>query len=130
MHLKNFWKRYRSGILFFAPFFILFTVFILIPIFVAFAISFTNYNMLESPDFIGIKNYVHLIMDDDIFLTAMKNTMVFAVVTGPLGYIFSFLAAWLIDTLPCKRPFRFGFLCSVYHKRGCHVCSLALLFFR
>ena len=100
MHLKNFWKRYRSGILFFAPFFILFTVFILIPIFVAFAISFTNYNMLESPDFIGIKNYVHLIMDDDIFLTAMKNTMVFAVVTGPLGYIFSFLAAWLIDTLP------------------------------
>ena len=109
MHLKNFWKRYRSGILFFAPFFILFTVFILIPIFVAFAISFTNYNMLESPDFIGIKNYVHLIMDDDIFLTAMKNTMVFAVVTGPIGYIFSFLAAWFRLSqagLPCLR---FGF---------------------
>ena len=48
-------------------------------------------------------------MDDDIFLTAMKNTMVFAVVTGPLGYIFSFLAAWLIDTLPCKRLFALAF---------------------
>ncbi|MFQ8952031.1 MAG: hypothetical protein ACLR56_02805 [Oscillospiraceae bacterium] len=115
--------------MFFAPFFILFTVFILIPIFVAFAISFTNYNMLESPDFIGIKNYVHLIMDDDIFLTAMKNTMVFAVVTGPLGYIFSFLAAWLIDTLPCKRLFALAFMFRL-SQAGLPCLQFGFTFFR
>lgn len=109
MQMKKNFKRYKSGILFFAPFFILFSVFVLIPIVLALAISFTNYNMLEFPAFIGIKNYMHLIMDDDIFLTALKNTMIFAVITGPLGYIFSFLAAWLIDTLPFKRAFSLAF---------------------
>ncbi len=107
--IKQQWKRYRSGILFFSPFFILFTAFVLIPIFVAFFVSFTNYNMLETPDFIGLKNYIHLFMDDDIFITAIKNTLIFAVVTGPLGYILSFLAAWVIDNLPFKRLFALAF---------------------
>lgn len=102
-------KQYIPGILFFLPFGILFLIFVIAPIVVAFGISFTNYNMLQTPDFVGLDNYVHLFMDDDIFITAIKNTIIFAVITGPAGYILSFLAAWIIDSLKFKRAFALAF---------------------
>lgn len=62
--------------------------------------SFTYYNILESPKFVGLQNYINLILQDDVFLIGVKNTFVIAVITGPLGYIASFLFAWLINELP------------------------------
>ena len=41
-----------------------------------------------------------LILKDDVFLTAVKNTFLLAVITGPVGYIMSFCFAWLINELP------------------------------
>ena len=97
---KRSWGReYGTGILFLLPFGVLFILFVLVPVIVALGTSFTNYNMLQTPQFIGITNYVHLFMDDDVFLIAMQNTLVFACITGPIGYILSFLAAWVIDSL-------------------------------
>ena len=64
--------------------------------------SFTDFNLLEWPNFVFVDNYVRLFLDDDIFLTAVKNTFVFAIIVGPVSYLMSFLVAWFINELPPK----------------------------
>ncbi len=93
-------KRSKMCYAFLAPYAILFTLFYILPVCSSIFFSFTYYNILESPRFIGIQNYINLILADDIFLTGVKNTFMIAVITGPLGYIMSFLFAWLINELP------------------------------
>ena len=58
--------------------------------------------MLELPHFVGWKNYIRLFLEDDIFKKALKNTLIFAVVTGPLSYIMCFLFAWVINEFKGK----------------------------
>lgn len=84
------------------PWFILFAVFTIIPVLVSIVLSFTNFDMLQAPHFTGVSNYIRLFLDDDIFLIALKNTILLAVVTGPIGYILSFIVAWGINDLPPK----------------------------
>lgn len=93
-------KRSKMCYLFLAPYAILFTLFYILPVLSSIFFSFTYYNILEQPRFIGIQNYLSLILQDDIFLIGVKNTFLIAVITGPLGYIASFLFAWLINELP------------------------------
>ena len=93
-------KRSKMCYAFLAPYAILFTLFYILPVCSSIFFSFTYYNILESPRFIGVQNYLNLILSDDIFLTGVKNTFMIAVITGPLGYIMSFLFAWLINELP------------------------------
>ena len=85
---------------FLAPYAILFTLFFIAPVIISVFFSFTYYNVLESPRFIGLDNYINLILQDDIFLIGIKNTLMIAIITGALGYIMSFLFAWLINELP------------------------------
>ena len=103
------WKKYGIAYLFLAPFVILFCIFIVIPVLVSFGLSFTRYSMLESPVWVGITNFKILLMDDDIFIIALKNTLIFALITGPMGYIMSFMAAWVINQLKYKRAFALAF---------------------
>ena len=93
-------KNRKMCYLFLAPYAILFAMFYLFPVVASIYYSFTYYNILESPRFIGLRNYISLILQDDIFLIGIKNTFMIAVITGPLGYIMSFLFAWLINELP------------------------------
>ena len=93
-------KRSKMCYLFLAPYAILFTLFYIVPVVSSIFLSFTYYNILESPTFVGLQNYISLILEDDIFLTGVKNTFMIAVITGPLGYIMSFLFAWLINEIP------------------------------
>ena len=93
-------KKSKNCYLFLAPYAIIFTMFFVFPVVASIYFSFTYYNILEAPRFLGLKNYINLILQDDIFLIGLKNTLVIAVVTGPLGYILSFLFAWLINELP------------------------------
>ena len=93
-------KRSKMCYAFLAPYAILFTLFYILPVCTSIFFSFTYYNILESPRFIGLQNYISLILEDDIFLMAIKNTFMIAVITGPLGYIMSFPFAWLINELP------------------------------
>ncbi len=93
-------KRNRICYLFLAPYAILFITFFILPIITSIFYSFTYYNILEPARFIGLQNYVNLILQDEVFLTAVKNTFVIAVITGPIGYILSFLFAWFINELP------------------------------
>ena len=93
-------KRSKMCYLFLAPYAILFGLFVILPVISSIFFSFTYYNILEKPRFIGLSNYISLILEDDIFLIGIKNTLLIAVITVPLGYIMSFLFAWLINELP------------------------------
>lgn len=81
------------------PFLIAFTVFMIIPIISSIALSFTDFNMVQLPGFVGIQNYIRIFTEDEIFMISLKNTLILAVVIGPCGYILSFVAAWLINEL-------------------------------
>ena len=79
---------------------ILFLIFTVAPVFVAMGLSFTNYNMIQDATFTGVQNYKLLFLEDDVFITALKNTLLFAIIIGPVGYIMSFGMAWFISL--CK----------------------------
>jgi len=99
---KGFYERLNgrnhrvTSVLFTLPFAILFFTFTLLPILSSVVLSFTYFNMLQTPAFIGLDNYIRLLLEDDIFLTALRNTFVFALLTGPLSYLISFVFAWFI----------------------------------
>ena len=84
------------------PYMLCFSLFTVVPVLVAVYFSFTQFNVLQAPQFIGLTNYMKLFLDDPIFLKAVKNTLLLALITGPFGYIFSFLMAWLLCELPPK----------------------------
>ena len=85
-----------------APYMILFTLFTIVPVLLSIFIGFTDFNMLEFPNIVWMKNYVTLFFDDDVFLICIKNTFIFACIVGPSSYIMSFLVAWFINELPPK----------------------------
>lgn len=80
-----------------APWLFFFLLFTLIPIGVSAVLSFTHFDMLQPARFIGFSNYLRLFLEDDVFLIAVKNTMIFAIITGPVGYLLSFIMAWMIN---------------------------------
>ncbi|MBQ1847771.1 MAG: sugar ABC transporter permease [Clostridia bacterium] len=99
-------KKHKAGYFMVAPFFILFFVFTVVPVFLSMILSFTSFNLLEMPKVVWLDNYVRLFLDDDIFLTAVQNTLIFAVFTGPISYLLSLFVAWFINELsPRMRAF-------------------------
>lgn len=103
------WERFRlecrsaarnwDCYLFLLPFFLIFAVFVIAPVFMALYYGFTYYNVLQPPKFVGWQNYVELFTADEIFTKSLKNTFLIALVTGPFGYLASFLLAWSINEL-------------------------------
>ena len=97
--IKSIWKS-RVQYAFLLPYALLFTVFFVVPVVISIFYSFTYYDVLNPPDFIGLQNYINLLLADDVFLISVQNTFLLAVITGPVGYLMSFLFAWLIHELP------------------------------
>ena len=93
-------RRHTFCYLFLLPYAILFITFYVLPMLTSMYFSFTNYNILEKPDFIGVRNYINLFLEDEVFTIAVKNTFVIALIIGPVGYIMAFIFAWLINELP------------------------------
>lgn len=109
---KAVWK-FRLSYLFIAPFVICFTLFVLLPVLAAFGLSFTYFNTIEFPRFIGWDNYAYIFSQDTLFLKhAIPNTIKFAVLVGPGGLILSFILAWLIAQIPDK--VRLWFVLAIY----------------
>ena len=79
------------------PFFTFFLVFTVIPILSSTVLSFTSYDMLSIPKFIGIDNYMRMFIQDEVFGIVLKNTIALAVVVGPAGFLLAFLLAWLVN---------------------------------
>ncbi len=100
--LKYQFKEMRKNgalYLFMLPYLLIFITFTVLPVFVAIYFSFTYFNVLEPPQWTGFDNYVRLFTADDLFITAFKNTIFFATIIGPGGYLLSLLFAWLINEL-------------------------------
>lgn len=95
-------KRNKVAYIMVGPFMLLFLLFTVFPVFLSILLSFTDFNMLEFPNWVGFDNYIRLFLDDDIFIIAAGNTLVFAAITGPTSYLLSFLVAWFINELGPK----------------------------
>lgn len=95
-------KKSRASYIMLAPYFILFFFFTVLPVAMAIGFSFTYYNMLEMPTFVGWKNYIKLFLEDDIFMKSLKNTLILAVITGPVSYMLCLLFAWIINEFKGK----------------------------
>lgn len=91
--------RHKHAYVLMSPFMLLFGLFTVLPVILSLIISFTYFNMLEFPRWVGWDNYSRLFLKDDIFLIAVKNTFLFAAITGPLSYLACFVFAWVINEL-------------------------------
>jgi multiple sugar transport system permease protein len=103
------WRQYHTMYLFMLPFIVLFLIFVVAPVLTAVYLSFTYFNVLEPPHWIGLSNYRLLFVEDDIFVIAIKNTLLFSVITGPLGYAISFTLAWFINRLRFRQIYTLAF---------------------
>ena len=99
--LSDMWKN-RKAYIFCAPYMILFFIFTVLPVVCAICLSFTSFNVLQDPKWIGFGNYIRLFFNDSIFLKGVKNTVFLAVILGPGGYILSLVFAWFINELTPK----------------------------
>lgn len=93
----NLAKKHKMQYLFMLPYLLIFTAFTVLPVVISIYLSFTYFNILESPKYIALENYFRLFVDDRIFVQSLKNTIVFAVITGPISYLISLFMAWLIN---------------------------------
>ncbi|NIK77124.1 multiple sugar transport system permease protein [Paenibacillus castaneae] len=102
-HQKRWVRNEWSAYLFLSPYLIMFTMFIIIPVIAAIGLSFTYFNTVQAPEFIGLQNYVNLLTQDSEFMMyVLPNTIKFALLVGPGGYILSFWLAWLLAQIPRK----------------------------
>ncbi|GAB4577537.1 MAG: sugar ABC transporter permease [Anaerolineales bacterium] len=100
-NLKNWAEKEGSAYAFLSMYALMFTIFIVVPVLVAFFLSFTYFDTIQPPTFNGLKNYIVLLTQDDIFMRyVLPNTIQFAVIVGPGGYILSFFLAWVLAQLP------------------------------
>jgi len=95
-------KNNKTGYFLLAPFYIIFFIFTVAPVILSIFFSLTDFNMLEAPNLLWFDNYIRLFLDDDIFFLAIKNTLVFASITGPGSYLISLIMAWFINELTPK----------------------------
>ena len=95
-------KNNKTAYFMLAPFMLLFIIFTVLPVVLSIFLSLTDFNMLQMPHWLGIENYMRLFLNDEIFILAIQNTLVFAAITGPVSYILALLVAWFINELPPK----------------------------
>ncbi|MCC8130187.1 MAG: sugar ABC transporter permease [Ruminococcus sp.] len=105
-------KQNKTVYLMMLPFFALFIVFTLVPVIMTLPLGLTNFNLVQAPRYIGLQNFYSLFVNDDVFMTAIRNTLIFAVFTGPFSYVLSFLLAWLINEM---NPFFKVFFTFVFY---------------
>jgi multiple sugar transport system permease protein len=95
------YKDSRTGSLFVLPYVLAFLVFIIVPVLMGMLLSFTYFNLLDAPRFIGLTNFISIFTSDSAFMQQIvPNTITFAVVVGPVGYLLGFFLAWLLAQIP------------------------------
>jgi multiple sugar transport system permease protein len=94
------------------PFMLFFIIFTVVPVVMSLPMGFTNFNMIQTPKWVGLSNFYTLFVNDDVFLIAVRNTLIFAIFTGPFSYVLSFLIAWLINEM---NPFLKTFFTFVFY---------------
>lgn len=92
-------KVNRVSYLMMLPYLIFFVLFTILPVIVSILLSFTDYDMVQAPVFVGLENYFQIFLNDEYFIVSLKNTLIFAIILGPASYVICFLVAWLINDL-------------------------------
>lgn len=103
--LANLWRELKKNkhyYILMSPYMLIFFAFTVVPVVFSIVLSFFYFNMLEFPRFVGWQNYSRLFLNDDVFMIALKNTLLFAVICGPISYLACFLFAWIINELSPK----------------------------
>lgn len=90
-------RKYKDDYLFMLPFYTVFFLFSILPVVISIIFSFTYFNVVEPPRFIGLANYFKLFLEDELFMKSLSTTVVLAVVTGPVSYILCFVVAWMVN---------------------------------
>lgn len=96
------WKQHKHSYILISPYIVLFFIFTVLPVLMSIIVSFTYFNMLEFPSWVGWHNYTRLFLEDEVFLIALKNTFIFVIITGPASYIACFVFAWMINEFSPK----------------------------
>lgn len=109
------------------PFLIFFTVFLVLPIICSVILSFCDFDLIRFPKWIGFENYIRMLIKDETFLIIVKNTLKFAVITGPAGFFLSFILAWFINNFPpfLRTVFSFMFYCPALVGSGYFIWQIA-----
>ena len=102
MTLRRVWREHKAKYLMLTPFAVIFLAFTVFPVLASVVLSLTSFNMVEWPEFVFFKNYIDLFLHDEVFLIALKNTLFFAVITGPISYLMCFGFAWVINNFSPK----------------------------
>ncbi|XFA99052.1 carbohydrate ABC transporter permease [Candidatus Izemoplasma sp. B36] len=99
-------KKRRESLIaygFIFPYALMFAIFIIIPVIVAIGLSFTYFDTVRQPIWIGFTNYINILTDDPVFMQyVLPNTLKYAIIVGPGGYILSFILAWVLSQLTRK----------------------------
>ena len=96
-------KKMNHPAWFILPYWTMFAVFIIVPVVIAIGLSFTYFNSIQTPNYVGVTNYIELITVDTVFMqNVLPNTIKFALIVGPIGYLMSFLLAWMLAQIPGK----------------------------
>lgn len=99
--VKRWASREAGAYTFLSPYALAFTVFIVAPVLMAAFLSFTFFDTIQLPRWVGLLNYIVLLTQDDIFMRyVLPNTLQFAVIAGPGGYALAFTLAWMLAQLP------------------------------
>lgn len=91
--MKKSWRLYLCLL----PFLTAFFLFTILPVIRSVIYGFCYYNVLQPAQWVGLDNFKNLMLNDDVFVKAVVNTVVFAVFTGPGGYLLSLVLAWMIN---------------------------------
>ena len=90
----------KAGYVFLAPYMLLFAIFILAPVVMAVILSFTNFDTIQFPKFVGFMNYINLLTSDEVFMQyVLPNTVKYALIVGVGGYVLAFLLAWALANM-------------------------------
>lgn len=90
----------KKAYLFIFPYALMFFIFIFIPVAMAIVLSFTNFNSIQFPEFVGFLNYITLLTQDEAFMQdVLPNTITFVLIVVPGGYVLTFVLAWALSQL-------------------------------
>lgn len=92
-----------SGYLFILPSFVLLLAFHVIPIFMTAGYSFTDYNVIQAPEFVGVSNYKSLV-EDPYLISSLINTAIYTVIVVPVQTILSMVIAYLLAS-KCRNTY-------------------------
>ena len=90
-------RENRAGYLFAAPAILGFLLFALLPILISLVASFTDWNMLSAPEFIGLRNYKNLLTEDFYFWRALKATFYYAILSVIISNLVALALALLLN---------------------------------